>query len=90
MFSQTTKSIADIGQSLINGVIGRNGNDNSTGVKGVMRAKIPAGAATIIRYYTLHSVIFDLQAEPVMALPFFTGESQQILHLIDLNWQYSK
>ncbi len=48
MFSRNTKSIADIGQSLINAVIGRNGNDNSSGEECVMLAMITAGVATMI------------------------------------------
>ncbi len=48
MFSRNTRNIADVGQSLINGVIGRNGNDNSTGEECVMHAMITAGVATMI------------------------------------------
>lgn len=71
MFSRNTKNIADIGQSLINGVIDRNGNDNSTGEECVMHAMMSAGAATMIRSYKLCRVRFDLQAESEMALFFF-------------------
>ena len=48
MFSRNTKSIADIGERLMNGVIGRNGNDNSTGEECVMRAMIIEGVVTMI------------------------------------------
>ena len=48
MFSRNTKSIADIGQSLINEVIGRNGNEYSTEEGCVMRATITEGVAIMI------------------------------------------
>lgn len=47
MFSRNTKSTADIGQRLMNGVIGRKGKDNSTGKECVMRAVTTAGAAVM-------------------------------------------
>jgi ABC-type branched-subunit amino acid transport system ATPase component len=48
MFSRNTKNIADIGERLIDVVIGRNGSGRSTGAEGVMRAAITAGNATMI------------------------------------------
>ena len=64
-----TRSITDIGQSLINGVIGRNGNDYSTGEECVMRAMITAGVVTMITdFIHFHRVRFDLKAESAMAL----------------------
>ena len=48
MSSRNTKSIAGIGERLIDVVIGRNGNDNSTGEECVMPAMITAGVATMI------------------------------------------
>jgi len=54
--SRDTKSTAvtKLGQDVIHGVIGRNGNDRSTGEQVVMRAAITAGAvnmATDIIYF---------------------------------------
>jgi hypothetical protein len=48
MFSRNTKIIAGNGQSLINGVIGRKGNEYSTEEVCVTRATITAGVATMI------------------------------------------